>query len=131
MPRPELAAVMRRNWSSVELEGEAIPQWLEGLPPMLVHSGYASRGPIPGPSYSGSDDASANLMASTQVYRLSADEPVALNRDWHSIITFAFSDSMLLVQGPMSNSDHWLDKMPECLRGAEVLGGSTKTYRCS
>jgi len=26
MPRPELEAVMQRNWSSVELEGEAIPQ---------------------------------------------------------------------------------------------------------
>jgi hypothetical protein len=131
MPRPELGAVMQRNWSSVELEGGAIPQWLEGLPPMLVHSVYASGGLIPGPSCSGSDDALANLMASIEVYRYSADEPVGPNRDWHSIITFASSDSMLLVQGPMSDSDHWLDKMPEWLRGAEVLEGSTKTYRCS
>ena len=29
---------------------------------------------------------------------------------------------MLLVRGPISDSDHWLDKILERLRGAEVLG---------
>ena len=61
-------------------------------------------------------------MGSKEVYRYSTDDPVALNRDWHPIITFVSSDSMLLVQGPVSDSDHWLDKIPERLRGAEVLG---------
>jgi hypothetical protein len=122
MPRPESEAVMQRNWSPVKLEGEAIPQWMEGLPSTLVHSVFASRSPIPGLSYSDSDVASADLMGSIEVYRYSPDDPVALNRDWYPIITFAASDSMLLVRGPISDSDHWLDKIPERLRGAEVLG---------
>ena len=61
-------------------------------------------------------------MGSKEVYRYSTNDPVALNRDWHPIITFVSCDSMLLVQGPVSDSDHWLDKIPERLRGAEVLG---------
>jgi hypothetical protein len=106
----------------VKLEGEAIPQWLEGLPSMLVHSVYAGGNPIPGLSYSDSDVGSADLMGSIEVYRYSPDDPVALNRDWYPIITFASSDSMVLVRGPISDSDHWLDKIRERLRGAEVLG---------
>lgn len=45
------------------------------------------------------------------MYRYSPDDPVALNRDWYPVISSASSDS-----------DHWLDKIPERLRGAEVLG---------
>ena len=61
-------------------------------------------------------------MGSIEVYRYFPDDPVALNRDWYPMDTFASSDSMLLVRGPISDSDHWLDKFPERLRGAEVLG---------
>ena len=102
MPRPEIEAVMQRNWSPVELEGEAIPQWMEGLPSTLVHSVYASRSPIPGLSYSDSDVVSADLMGSIEVYRYSPDDPVALNRDWYPIITFGSSDSMLLSLEPFA-----------------------------
>jgi len=122
MPRPEIEAVMQRNWSPAKLEGEAIPQWMEGLPSSLVHSVYASGSPIPGLSYSDSEVASTDLMGRIEVYRYSPDDPVALNRDWHPIITLASSDSMLIVRGPISDSDHWLDRIPERLRGAEVLG---------
>ena len=95
---------------------------MEGLPSTFVHSVCASGSPIPGLSYSDSDVASADLMGSIEVYRYSPDDPVALNRDWYPIITFASPDSMLLVRGPISDWDHWLDKIPERLRGAEVLG---------
>ena len=66
-PRPEFEAVIRMNWSPVKLEGEAIPQWMEGLPSTLVHSVYAGGSPIPGHSYSDSDVASADLMGSIEV----------------------------------------------------------------
>ncbi len=111
MPRPEFEAIRQRNWSPVKLEGEAIPQWMEGLPSTLVHSVYASGSPILGLSYSDSHVASADLTSSMEVYRYSPDDPVALNRGCYPVITFASSDS-----------DHWLDKIPERLRGAEVLG---------
>jgi len=81
MPRPELEAVMLRNWSPVKLEGEAIHQCLEGLPSTSVHSVYASVGPITGLSYSDSDVVSADRMGSIEVYRYSREDPVALNRD--------------------------------------------------
>jgi hypothetical protein len=61
-------------------------------------------------------------MGRREVYRCFPDDPVALNRDWYPIITFASSDSMLLVRGSISETDQWLDKIPERLRGAEVLG---------
>jgi hypothetical protein len=113
---------MQRNWSPAKLQGEAIPQWMGGLPSPLVHSVYASGSPIPGLSHSDSDVASADLMGSIEACRCSPDDPVALNRDWYPRTTFASSDSMLLVRGPISDSDHWLDKIPERLRGAEILG---------
>jgi hypothetical protein len=100
MPRPKFEDVMQRNWSPVKLEGEAIPQWMEGLPSTLVHSGYAGGSPIPGLSCSDSDVASADLIGSIKVYRYSPDDPVALNRDWYPIITFGSSDSMLLSLEP-------------------------------
>jgi hypothetical protein len=81
MLRPESEAVMQRKWSPVKLEGEVIPQWMEGLPLTFVHSVYASGSPIPGLSYSDSDVASADLMGSIEVDRYSPDDPVALNRD--------------------------------------------------
>jgi hypothetical protein len=121
MPRAESEAAMQRNWLPAKLEGEAIPQWLEGLPSTLVHSVYAGGIPIPGLCCSDSDVASADLMGSIEVYRYSPDNLVALNRDWHPIIKFASSDSMLLLRGPISDSDHWLDKIPDRLRGAEIL----------
>ena len=95
---------------------------MEGLPSTLVHSVNASGSPIPGLSYSDSDVASADLMGGIEAYRYSPDDPEALNCDWYPIIKFASSDSMLLVRGPISGSDHWLGKIPERLRGADVLG---------
>ena len=93
---------VQRNWSPVKLEGEAIPSRVS--------------------PYSDSDVASADLMGSIEVYRYSPDNPVALDCDRYPIITFASSDSMLLLRGPISDSDHRLDEIPERLRGAEVLG---------
>lgn len=86
---------------------------------------------IPGLSHSHSDVASADLMGSIEVYRYSPDDPVALNLDWSRVITFASSDSMLLVRGPISDSDHWRDKIPGAPSWRRSPGGSTKSYRSS
>ena len=32
-----------------------------------------------------------------------------------------YSDSMLLIRGPLSDSDHWLNEIPDRLTGAEIL----------
>ena len=121
MPRDEFVRVMDLDWAPVKLEGDAIPYWLRGLPDTLVHSIYASGTHMPGMMYGDSLIPSGSLIGGIDVYRHSLDDPVALNKDWYPVIRMADSDTMLLVTGPISDSEHWLDEIPERLQGAQVL----------
>jgi hypothetical protein len=121
MPVDQFEDVMDRSWAPVKLEGEAIPDWLSGIPSTLIHSVYASGTRPPGLSYSDSTISSAELLGTIEVYRNAPDDPVDLNRDWYPIIRFSSSDTMLLVRGPISDSDHWLDSIPDSLSDAEIL----------
>jgi len=121
MPQDQFTDVMDRSWAPVKLEGEAIPDWLKSIPSPLVHSVYASGTHPPGLQYSDSAISSAELLGSIEVYRKAPDDPVDLNRDWYPVIRFSSSDTMLLVRGPISDSDHWLDTIPIRLLGVEIL----------
>lgn len=134
MPRHQFEHVLTLDWAPVKLEGEAIPDWLAGIPPEVLNSVYASGTPFPELPYSDSDIPSGSLIGGIDVYRNSPDDPVVLNKDWYGVITLAGSDSMLLIRGPISDSEHWLDDIPERLKGATVVAvppwqitGSDKT----
>jgi hypothetical protein len=61
------------------------------------------------------------LIGGIDVYRNSPDDPVALNKDWYAVVTIADTDSMLLVRGPVHDSEHWLNEIPERLKGASIV----------
>jgi hypothetical protein len=128
MPREQFQGVLNLNWAPVRLEGKAIPFWMRRIPEEALHSIYASGTPMPGIPYSDPVVPSGSLIGGIDVYRHAPDDPVKLNKDWYGVITLAGSDSMLLVCGPLSDSEHWLDEIPERLQGATVLAVPPKRF---
>jgi hypothetical protein len=122
MPRDQFDEVMRREWSPVKLEHDSIPSWLRGIPQDLLHAVYASGTASVGIPLIDHAVPSGVLMGGIDVYRTAPDDPYELNKDWYAVIAIPDSDGMLLIQGPISDSEHWLNEIPERLQGAEVLG---------
>ncbi len=121
MPREQFIDIQNMNWHPVKLEGNAIPDFLNEIPEDVLHSVYASGTPIPGIPYSDSVILSGSLIGGIDVYRNAPEDPVELNKDWYGVITISDSDSMLLIRGPIADSDHWLDSIPDRLEGAIVV----------
>jgi hypothetical protein len=119
----EFEEVTQRSWSPVKLEGDAIPSLLRGIPDSVVDSVYASGTCIPEIPFSDPTIPSGWLIGGIDVYRKAPDDPYDLNKDWYAVITVtsAGSDGMLLVKGPLCDSEHWLNEIPDRLKGVEVL----------
>ncbi|MDD4869610.1 MAG: hypothetical protein PHR77_03550 [Kiritimatiellae bacterium] len=122
MPRKQFEQVMKREWRPVQLKGDAVPRWLRGIPENIVHSIYASGSEISGLEYNDTYIPSGRLIGNLEVYRNAADDPVKLNKDGYPIISVRGTDSMVLVRGPMKDSEHWIDEIPSRFKGVEVLG---------
>ena len=121
MPLEEFEGVMQRTWSPVKLEDDAIPSWLSGIPPRVLHSVYASGTASEGIPLANSTIPSGHLIGGIDVYRNAPDDPYDLNKDWYAVITMPDSNGMLLIEGPISDSEHWLSEIPDRLKGAEVV----------
>jgi hypothetical protein len=94
---------------------------MTGIPDSVLHSIYASGGPFPGLPYTDSDLSAARLVGGIDVYRNAPDDPVAFNKDWYAVLALSDTDSMLFVRGPIYDTDHWLDQIPDRLENVEVL----------
>lgn len=121
IPRDQFSEIQNRNWSIVKLEDDTIPEIFKGIPESLLYSVYASGGPFPGVLYSDSLISSANLIGGIDVFRKAPDDPVELNKDWYPLISFSDTDTMFLVHGPISDSEHWIDDLPDRFTTAEIL----------
>ena len=122
MPKSQFEDVMKRSWRPVQLTGDAIPELLDSIPEERIQSIVASGTLPPGIEYSGDAVPSGEIIGGIDVYRYAPDDQVELNKDWYAIVTVSGEDTMLLVSGPHRDDDHWLDEIPERLRGAEILG---------
>lgn len=127
MPLQQFTAVMEREWMPVQLMGAAIPEFLHQIPENRLHSVYGSATTLPSTAYSEPKIPSALLLGGIDVYRYAPDDPVELNKDWYAVVTMPNSESMLLVMGPFKDEEHWLDEIPERLKGAEILGVPAKS----
>lgn len=114
MAKAEFGAVQDRNWTPVELVGEAVPTFLSNMPRHKAFRFLAS-----GES---NIEAEGALVGGIDVYRHAPDDPVALNKDWYAVR--AAADGILHVHGPIRDSEHWLNEVPERYNGVEVLGGA-------
>ena len=90
MPRIEFSDVQDRDWRPVELVGDAVPRFLSGIPRNVAyrflasgHHNYWTEG---------------ELVGGIDVYRHAPDDPVALNKVWHTVR--ASGDATLRIEGP-------------------------------
>jgi hypothetical protein len=124
MPLDEFEAVMERNWTPVKLVGEALPSWMDGIPETVMAATLASGVCSTGASshYSSPKIPSGLLIGGMDVYRHAPDDPVPFNKDWYAIVTHPDDPTMLLVDGPHKDAEHWLESIAERCKGLEILG---------
>ncbi len=118
----EFAAIQNKNWVPSELVGDALPGFLQSIPKEKIHKVMASGSCTP--DLSGSyiiRIPSGELIGGIDVYRHAPDDPVEFNKDWYAVIRDVNNANIFLVEGPIKDDEHWLDEIPERLKGAEIL----------
>jgi hypothetical protein len=121
MPEEQFIEVLKRNWTPVQLTGEAMPSWLQNIPKDILHSVYASGGGGIPSNYSGGAIPSGVLIGGIDVYRNAPDDPVDLNKDWYPVFSIAEANDIFLVTGPIRDAEHWLNEIPSRLDDVEIL----------
>ncbi len=122
MPVAQFNEVMKREWVPVQLLGHAIPDWLRGIPTETLHSVYASGSFITASEYGDKMIPSGSLIGGYDVYRNAPDDPVNLNKDWYFVIAQPGSELLILVKKKPPQEEHWVDEIPNHLKGVEILG---------
>lgn len=121
MPEAEFEEVMKREWQFVQLADGSTPSWLQGLPAEKRAKVMASGTQMPGVSYSSETVPSGQLIGGFDVYRNAPDDPVDYNKDWYAVVKGPETDTMLLIDGPFKDDEHWINDIPERFKGAEVF----------
>lgn len=123
MPAAEFEAVMKRNWVPVRLMGTALPAWMENIPESVMAETLASgNGSTLLQPYTSEQISSGLLIGGMDVYRHSPDDPVPFNKDWYAVVAHPDDPTMLLVDGPQKDAEHWLESIAERCAGLEILG---------
>ena len=126
MTHEEFQHVMDKQWEPVKLNPQLFPRWMRGIPPEKIHSVYASGdNPRPVPTYTADDLKNVTFnVGGIDVHRNAEPEDgVRINKDWYSVVWDPMVPDTLSVVGPIKPEDHWIDELPERLRG---LDGSAR-----
>jgi hypothetical protein len=119
----EFEEVFQRNWEPVVLVGDALPGFTKSIPACcIIASGEISFSGL----YS-SQRTRGRLVGGIDVYRHSPDDPVPLNKDWYAVVASGDNPSVLLVDGPLKDSEHWLGEIPQRYARAELVGSPKRT----
>lgn len=118
--------IQKRDWRPVKLERAAIPPLFENIPPQTLNSIYASGCFVQQLPCGNEVVPPGHIIGGFDVYRDAPDDPVALNKDWYLVIYPGDKSGMLLVQGPITPEDHWIDFIPERLQGVEIVSCPAK-----
>lgn len=121
MPIEQFEDVMKNKWIPVKLEDGSIPSFLENIPKDRLNSIYASGDSIPGIVYCDKIIPSGDLIGGIDVYRNASDDPVNLNKDWYAVISMPNDKTRLLIRGPIKDHEHWINDIPDRLKGVKVL----------
>lgn len=123
MPVLEFEEVMTLNWSRVRLASEALPSWMKSIPKSVMVETLASgTGVASAQNYSSEQIPSGKLIGGIDVYRHAPDDPVPFNKDWYAIVVHPDDPTMLLVDGPQKDAEHWLESIAERCEGIQILG---------
>lgn len=124
MPVDQFNEVLKRDWVPVELVGDAIPTWATGIPKEILGRIHASGtgSIVSSAAYKSASIPSGDLIGGIDIYRLAPDDPVNFNKDWYAVVRCENDPTMLLVDGPIKDAEHWLNEIPKRLKGAEILG---------
>ncbi|TAK94640.1 MAG: hypothetical protein EPO07_16415 [Verrucomicrobia bacterium] len=119
----EFRVVMERNWTPVQFVGDALPSWMQNIPESIMAGVLLSgTGPVSSQSYSSKQIPSGELIGGIDVYRHSPDDPVPFNKDWYAVVKHPGDPTMLIVDGPQKDAEHWLESISERCRELEVFG---------
>lgn len=123
MPAAEFEVVMKHNWNPVKLVGDALPTWMENIPESVMAETLASgNGVAEARQYSSEQIPSGQLVGGIDVYRHAPDDSVPFNKDWYAVVIHPNDPTMLLVDGPQKDAEHWLESIAERCKGVRILG---------
>lgn len=123
MPKDEFEEVMKLDWVPVKLVGEAKPSWMRNIPESVMAGTLASgTGITAGKYYESAQIPSGLLIGGIDIYRHAQDDPVPFNKDWYAVVVHPNDPTMLLVDGPQKDAEHWLESISERCKGLRVLG---------
>lgn len=117
----EFEEVMNREWSTVQLNPDAIPEFLKGIPDEKINLIVASGTWLQGMHYSDDLVPSGEIIGGIDVYRNAPDDPVELNKDWYAVLRHPDSNAVLLISGPIEDDEHWLDEVSLRVQRAEIV----------
>jgi hypothetical protein len=117
-------AVMQRDWMPVKLVGDALPPWARNIPESVLATALASGtcNVVRSQPYQSQQIPSGQLIGGLDIYRHSPDDPVPFNKDWYAVVRSPDDPTLLLVDGPQKDAEHWLTDITERCKGLEVLG---------
>jgi len=132
MPLAEFEDVMKREWTRVSLVGTALPSWASGIPDSVFALALASgtHNLVHAQPYHSSHIPSGQLIGGFDIYRHAPDDPVPFNKDWYAVVRDVADPTMLLIDGPQKDAEHWLLSITERCEGIEILGVPKKTLGC-
>lgn len=115
MSKTEFAKIAERQWVPVLLTGEGRPDWMKGIPGekldmVLISGAFIDPRVVEhdGVTYSG-------VVGGMDIYRQDKkdrEKGHPINKDHYIIVLDPTNDNALLVNGPLRDNEHWLEKSP-------------------
>jgi hypothetical protein len=125
MSLAEFEDVRKRDWVAVELVGDALPKWARAIAESSIFATALASGTCniaQSQPYQSAHIPSGQLIGGIDVYRRSPDDPVPFNKDWYAVVSVSDDSTMLLVDGPQKDAEHWLSDLATRCKGLEILG---------
>jgi hypothetical protein len=127
MAAEEFSIVLDAKGEPVVVEAGSWPGWLSNIPRHKVMAVVASGDVAPGAlHFTEQDLTNATFeIGGVDVYRYAErKDGVRYNKDWYSVVYDPGAPDKFAVVGPIKDSEHWIDKLPERLKHLDFAPSS-------